>query len=234
MYKELSLIFKVKTPSFLLGVFALSVIVTTHSKHLTSPNLVRDLIPPPPQIEHMSFGFQEATADILWIRTLQDFDYCEKEITKNVCQNNSWLYKMLDAVTKLSPHFRMPYAAGALALTIIITDIDGATKIFDKGVREFPNDWPILYRAAYHYLYEVKDKKRAAELLIQAGKNGAPPWVFTLAGRLYSDSGNLDLAETLLQEMIQTKQDPSFIKRLQDKINSMKSAPKQEATRPSK
>ncbi|NUN04828.1 MAG: hypothetical protein HUU57_03605 [Bdellovibrio sp.] len=172
----------------------------------------------------MSFGFNEAIADTLWIRALQDFDYCEAKIADNVCANNSWLYLMLDAITNLSPNFRMPYATGSLALTIIISDIDGATKIFDKGVKAFPNDWPILYRAAYHYLYEVKDKKKAAELLIQAGQNGAPAWVFALAGRLYSDAGSMDLAEALLQQIIQENQDPAVIKRLQDKINSMKTS----------
>ncbi|MFM6926923.1 MAG: hypothetical protein ACKOX6_00575, partial [Bdellovibrio sp.] len=133
------------------------------------------------------------------------------------------LYKMLDSITNLSPHFRMPYATGGLALSVIISDIEGATKIFDKGAQAFSHDWPILYRAAYHYLYEVNDKKRAAELLIQAGKNGAPQWVFTLAGRLYSDSGNLDLAKALLQEMKNSKQDPTLIERLEKKIESMKS-----------
>lgn len=212
-----------KASGVVLGAFSILVIALTQmmssSQTLTFP---RNLIAPPPLIERFSFGYQEVLADLLWIRAVQDFDYCDQSIAKNVCRNNSWLFKMLDTVTNLSPHFRIPYAAGGLALTILVTDIDGATKIFDKGVKTFPNDWPILYRAAYHYMYEVKDNRRAAELLIQAGKNGAPPWVFTLAGRLYSDGGNLELAEAVLQEMIETKQDPVLIKRLQDKIASMK------------
>ena len=214
---------KTKIPSVLLGIFALLMVCSTVNYNFSSPIAhQRQLIAPPPMVEHLSFGYQEAIANILWIRAVQDFDYCDREIADKVCLNNSWLYKMLDAITNLSPHFRIPYAAGALALTVIITDIDGATKIFDKGVKAYPNDWPILYRAAYHYMYEVKDNKRAAELLIQAGKNGAPPWVFTLAGRLYSDAGNLELAESVLQDMINTEQDPVLIKRLQDKIQSMK------------
>lgn len=211
-----------KISGLLLGVFAFLSISLSQIHSSQNINVPKNLIPPPLMVERISFGYQEVIADLFWIRAIQDLDYCDKPIAEKVCRNNSWLFQMLDAVTNLSPQFRIPYAAGALALTIIITDIDGATKIFDKGVKAFPKDWPILYRAAYHYLYEVKDKKRAAELLIQAGQNGAPPWVFSLAGRLYSDSGNLELAESLLEEMIQTKQDPSLIKRLQDKINSMK------------
>ncbi|MEN0059223.1 MAG: hypothetical protein AAGB31_10355 [Bdellovibrio sp.] len=160
-------------------------------------------------------------SDVFWIRTLQDFDYCEKEEAKNVCMNNSWLFKMLDAITNLSPNFRIAYAAGGIALSILITDIDGATRIFDKGVAAFPKDWPILYRAAYHYIYEVKNNERAAELLIMAGHNGAPPWVFSLAGRLYTEAGRLDLARLTLNQMIREERDPAIIKRLQDKLNSI-------------
>lgn len=212
-------------PGFFLGVFAI-VLLAISQLHIPQTYTVeRRLIPPPPRIEHFTFGYQEVTANMLWIRALQDFDYCDSEIAKNVCKNNSWLFLMLDAVTNLSPHFRIPYAAGALALTVIITDVDGATKIFEKGIKAYPNDWPMLYRAAYHYLYEVNDKKRAAELLIAAGKNGAPSWVFSLAGRLYSDSGKVDLAKSLLEQMIREKQDPTLIERVRQKIESVEASP---------
>ncbi|MNL60281.1 hypothetical protein D3C87_1840790 [compost metagenome] len=100
--------------------------------------------------------------------------------------------------------------------------MEGATKIFEKGIKAFPNDWPMLYRAAYHYLYEVGNKTRAAELLILAGKNGAPQWVYSLAGRLYSDSGKRELAEKLLEQMIIEGQDPAIIQRLKDKLDKEK------------
>lgn len=209
-------------PRFILGILAFFCISMSLQYQQKNENMNRIPLSPPAGAERFSFGYSETIADLLWIRSIQDFDFCDKFISKNQCKNNSWLFRMLDAVTNFSPYFRMPYAVGGLALTVIISDIDGATKIFDKGVKAFPRDWPILYRAAYHYLYEVKDKKRAAELLIQAGQNGAPPWVFTLAGRLYSDSGHTELAEALLQEMINTEQDPHLIKRLRDKIDSIK------------
>lgn len=209
-----------KVPGILLGTFALALLLwASHfekTQNITT-STQRSLIAPPMYVEHLVFGYSEVVADLMWIRAVQDFDYCERS-ENNVCVGRTWLYAMLDAITNLSPHFRIPYAAGGLALTVIISDIDGATKIFDKGVKAFPKDWPILYRAAYHYLYEVKDKKRAAELLIQAGHNGAPSWVFSLAGRLYTDAGAKDLAKALLQQMIEEGQDPKIIKRLQDKI----------------
>ncbi|MFV8259608.1 hypothetical protein ACNQKP_17505 [Bdellovibrio bacteriovorus] len=206
----------------MLGIFSFSLLVISLRNFPPQSLNQGAYIAPPPMLERMSFGYSEVIADVLWIRTIQDLDYCEKSVGENICVGDSWLYKMLDTITELSPKFRIAYAAGGLALTVIISDIDGATKIFEKGVKELPQDWPIAYRAAYHYMYEVKDNKRAADLLVQAGKNGGPPWFLTLAGRLYSDAGNLELAESVLQDMINTEQDPVLIKRLQDKIQSIK------------
>jgi hypothetical protein len=180
------------------------------------------LLHPLPYMDKLSFGYHEVLADAMWIRAVQDLDYCEEKTNENLCRNQGWLYQMLETVTNLSPQFRVPYAAGALALTVVISDIDGATKIFEKGIKAFPRDWPLLYRAAYHYLYEVKDNKRAADLLVQAGQNGAPPWVFSLASRLYSDSGNLELAESLVVELEASGQDPVLLAKLKDKIKFLR------------
>lgn len=207
-------------PSLGLGIFAFGLLIFMQLQAPSRFQVQRQLIAPPPYIEHLSFGYREVVADIMWIRALQDFDYCDQQIAENVCRNNSWLYQMLESITNLSPHFRIPYAAGSLALTVILTDVEGATKIFEKGIAQFPNDWPMLYRAAYHYLYEVGDKNRAAELLIRAGKSGAPPFVFALAGRLYSDTGKRELAESMLEQMIREKQDPELIERLRKKIQT--------------
>lgn len=215
-----------KIPGIILGIFSLVLLISSFQIRANDNKEIRLLIAPPPYMKHITAGYQEAVADVMWIRTIQDLDFCDKPEAQSRCRNNSWLYKMIDTITELSPRFRMPYAAGSLALTVIITDIDGATKIFEKGIAAFPTDWPILYRAAYHYLYEVGDKKRAADLLIRAGKSGGPPFVFALAGRLYSDSGYVDLAESLLEQMIAEKQEEQFIKRLRDKIAQIKSESK--------
>ncbi len=209
-------------PSLTLGIAAFILWVFTNLNSSFKDNPVSLFIAPPKNINRLTFGLKDVITDSLWIRAIQGLDSCDKSIGKNLCQNESWLYKMIDAITELSPEFRIPYAAGSLALTILISDIDGATKIFEKAAKAFPKDWPMLYRAAYHYLYEVKDKKRAAELLVQAGKSGAPNWVFSLAGRLYSDDGELQLAENLLAEMKATDQDERIIKRLEEKIESVK------------
>lgn len=178
----------------------------THTPSLEKAE--RLLVPPPAQIEHFTFGFSLNMADSLWLRTIQDMDYAESH----------WLYYMLDAVTNLSPDFRIPYATGGVALSVLISDIDYASRFFDKAVKAFPQDWPILYRASYHALYEEKNKAKAAGLLIRAAQNGAPEWAYSLAARLYSDSGNKELALRLYEDLKQTHTDPEILKRIRQKL----------------
>ncbi len=174
---------------------------------------------PPPQIIHFAFGFPEQIADQFWLRSIQDFDYCEQQVAENTCRNQSWLYQMLDLITELSPNFRMPHAAGPLALTVLISDIEGASKLFDKAVKNFPNDWPILYRAAYQAMIEEKNKEKAAQLLYQAAKKGAPDWTYALAGRLYSEAGAKELGEKIYDEINQDPNLKSVAERLRKRMD---------------
>ena len=60
----------------------------------------------------------------------------------------------------------------------------------------------ILYKAAYHYLYELQELPRAAELLIRAGDSGAPVWVKSLASRILTRAGQIDLGIQTLENYI--------------------------------
>lgn len=181
------------------------------------PARPRELLAPPASIQYFTFGHRDLVADMLWVRSIQDFDYCEKKQTENLCRGNSWLYQMLNVITDLSPDFRMAYSAGAMALTVIISDIEGASKFFDKAVAHFPNDWLILFKAAYQAQYEEKNPAKAASLLERAGQNGAPDWVFALAGRLYSRTGENDLALALARQLEASGGDERIINAIRER-----------------
>lgn len=179
----------------------------------------RDLTPLPAGLHNYSFGQQFALADFAWIRSIQDFDYCENEIRKGQCRNNGWLYQMLEAITLLDPKFKEPYSFGGLALSIIISDIAGASQIFKKGVQQFSTDWVLAYKAAYHALYEEKDNLKAAQMMEAAAKNGAPDWVYSLAGKLYAEGGRKELAIRLYEELRQNPAIPAdVLKKLEERI----------------
>ena len=176
------------------------------------------LISPPQKLEYFSFGFQASLADSLWIRAIQDFDYCENSLAKHHCEGNGWLFHMLDTITNLAPDYQIVYRTGALALTVLVSDYQGASKIFDKGVILYPSDEHLLYRAAYHALLEEKNSPKAASLLIQAARAGGNPWFYSLAARLYSDSGKKDLAMALYKDLEKSNADKAVLKRMREKL----------------
>jgi tetratricopeptide (TPR) repeat protein len=128
---------------------------------------------------------------------------------------------MVDKVTDLSPQFRIIYATVPLLLAITVNDIQGAIELLDKGVRYFPNDWPILYRGGYLYLYERGDKTKAAEYFLRAQKSGGPDWLATLATRLYSESGRLEMVQQLVKEYEQLGFPPGLLARMRERLDEV-------------
>ncbi len=160
------------------------------------------LTPPPPGLKYFAFGFNEALGDCLWLRYIQDLEKCNLQgkqgETKPACAKG-WSFQMLDQITDLAPRFRMPYAVGPVTLSVLVDDYDGAAVLFEKAIKAFPDDWPILYRAAYFYLHDKKDERKAASLLLAAHERGGPYWLPMLASKLYSHTGQLELGITTLE-----------------------------------
>jgi len=177
------------------------------------------LAPPPEHLEYFAFGFNESMADSLWLRWIQDSDYCQTYLSpmekldnkvdikadplllnpRNKICDNSWAFKMLDAVTRLAPKFLIAYLAGGIALSVMVEDYIGASAIFERGLQNYPDHWNLNYRAAYHYLYDRADIPRAAQLLMHAADTGGPVWLRSLASRLYDRLGQLQLGIATLE-----------------------------------
>lgn len=184
--------------------------------------LERALRAPPRDIEYFVLGYKDMAADIFWLRVIQDFDYCENlkdQQDRTVSPGNGitnglrcagveqgWAFRMLDTVTRLAPKFRVPYVMGGPVLSVLIQDKEGARLLYERGIEQFPESWQLPYYAGYHYLTELNQPERAAELLLKAGERGAPGWVNSLAAKVYGQEGRLELAASVLRNMIE--QDP--------------------------
>lgn len=143
-----------------------------------------------------------------------------------------WSFTMMDAATNLAPRFRAPYLYGATALSVLLEDYDGAKLMYDKGVKNYPHDWMILYRAAYHYLFDRRDLKTAAELMNRAGEEGAPVWVKSLAARLYTQAGQAELGLSLLRQFRNEADNPVAIKEIEERIRILEEKVKKSKTSP--
>ncbi|MCZ0932323.1 MAG: hypothetical protein OXJ52_04120 [Oligoflexia bacterium] len=156
---------------------------------------------PPEVIKRFSFGFDDLYADILWMRLIQNIDFCSSKKgipiydgqTKYQCEKG-WSYKMTSAITELAPRFLTPYEIAGSIMSVIMGDKLGAKKIYDKALKVFPNHWQIHFSASYHYLVELKEEEKAAKLLIKTADLGGPLWLYALAAKTYQKKGQLLLA----------------------------------------
>jgi tetratricopeptide (TPR) repeat protein len=188
-------------------------------------------LPPPDGLKHFLLGYNDAAASLLWLRVVQNLDYCEtgkyglsdyvapvpkkgqtfleavveRKMKPSKC-HKGWVYKMLNAISTIEAKFKLVYDHGASFLSIIVDDREGARLIFEKGLQLYPNDWRLNFNAAYLYLWELQDTQRAADLMRKAVQNGAPLIVAKFAARIYDHNGKADVAEAVLREALH--QDP--------------------------
>ena len=201
------------------------------------------LVPPPEMIDRFTFGFAESTADSLWLRWIQDGDRCqtyagtahdeaaaaatapsspEFDVPRHKVCDQSWSFKMLDAVTRVAPHFKMPYLAGSMTLAVLVEDYEGASVVFERAIAAYPDDWAILYRAGYHYLYDMHDLTKAGELMTRAADHGAPSWVKLLAARIYTKAGQAALGITTLETYLKTLKGDEHRAEIQRRIDVLR------------
>lgn len=203
------LVVETKKSLAIAGLFALFLIY--FSNHSSLSDKENFYFAPPKEIVHFHFGYREAIADSLWIRVVQDFDYCESEVAKKVCKSEGWVYHLLDEIGDLSSDFWTVHYFGPLMLTVVVNDMGGASKLFDRSVKLYPTDWHILYAAAYQAMIEEKNKHKAAHLLTEAAKNGAPVWLYALATKMYTEGGEQAMAQSLYDQLKQDKKFPPDI-----------------------
>jgi tetratricopeptide (TPR) repeat protein len=187
----------------------------------------KKFLKPPAAIKNFTFGYNDFIASLLWVRLVQNLEYCEdgKYTAEDYVQPNNevpdkltgilsrqlrpskchlgWVYSMTDVITEIQPRFYLAYDVGAIFLSIAVDDREGARLIFEKGVKQYPKDWQLNYKAGYHYLWEIQDPQRAAQLFNQAAQNGAPQWVNALSAALYTKVGQARLAKTILENTLE-------------------------------
>ena len=184
---------------------------------------------PPEVIQYFTFGYNDIYADLLWVRYIQNSDFCSYTHgiptydgkTKFSC-HKGWAYHMANAITELAPRFKRPYITSSVIMGIIMGDKEGARLILDKAVKRFPDDWDVFFHAGHHYLLELNQPLVAADLLLNAAKKGGPYWLYSLSVKLYSESGRIDIAEQMMLKIIEEDPDSSHLKTYQRRLSEIR------------
>jgi hypothetical protein len=212
---------------FLLYIIAIYLIVAAN-RHDPQDSQVLHVYPVP-ETKYLTLGHTNTVADSFWLKFIQNDDYCENshiekasnegtsldtilsfKMKESRC-NRGWTFQILDFLTDLAPQFREAYLIGGTALIIGVDDREGSRIIFEKGLKHFPNDWVMNYRASYVYLFELQQPARAAELLMAAYKNGGPQFLAVLAARLYTKEGKAIIGKAILETFIKEHPDSEVV-----------------------
>lgn len=185
------------------------------SKQNSALNFNNDLI------RIFSAGQKRLITDLLWITTLLESDhehYKQRDL-------NSWMFLRFKSITLLDPLFLSAYRYGGKYLSIIKDDLLGAKEIFDDGLSVFPEDYNLIYDAAFLYSFELNDFKTGASLYRKLALNPqAPEFIVSLVSKLELEVHNdLELAFKVVNEMREaTEKETSLYRKLTKDLYAIK------------
>lgn len=155
-----------------------------------------------------------------------DFCHSEKGLpvydgkTKYSCEEG-WSYQMMNLITELAPRFLKAYEVSGSILSIVMNDVLGAKKIYDKALENFPDIWRLHYTASYVYLNQLNDIEKGAYHLKRAADLGGPKWLYSLASKSYKKINQLNLARQILLEAIKKDKEGVFKAHFEKKLKEI-------------
>ena len=134
-------------------------------------------------LQRFSLGFDNAIADLLWVRLLQNATY-KQHLKPGV----SWEFAQVNAITDLDRNYSNAYQFGSAFLSVFRRDKIGARHILEKWAQNYPMLWKAHFHLGFHLYYEMGEYQAAGrEVLKAAALPRSPTWLDSLAIRLMSN-----------------------------------------------
>jgi hypothetical protein len=179
----------------------------------------------------ITLGYDQAAADLLWLRTL---GYFARHFSAS--RQYAWLEHFIKQIIELDPNFRKVYYwAGASVLygrrftneNVMLSNI-----FYEKAMARFPDDYEAAYRLGLNYYVELKsddpdEKQRFREkglsyLERAANAPNVPPDVINLTASVSKRLGKSQLARQYLVDLYIGTQDPIQRAGLKARIDALK------------
>jgi tetratricopeptide (TPR) repeat protein len=145
-----------------------------------------------------NLGLKRLMSASLWISTIleSDIDHYKGK------DHNSWMFLRFNSISMVDPNFYENYLFGGTYLSIVKDDLPGASTIYHKGLKIFPNDFELLKSAGFHFYFEANDKKSAFPIY-QKLKELSPnnPYIIATLSRMVAAKGNLQDALDILNQL---------------------------------
>ena len=170
-------------------------------------------------IHFLATGQRRLIADLLWIKTLLESDLSHYKSD----DLNSWMFLRFKTISNLDPLFLRNYQFGGQYLNIIKDDLKGSEYIFEQGINHYPDDYELNFNAGFLQAYELKNFSKALTYYQKIVSNPkSPTYIKSLIIKLrYSETGDLNMALKLVQDMIINTYDPIIQKKLKEDLYSI-------------
>lgn len=166
----------------------------------------------------LSLGYPRALSSLLWLRFLQ---YTPPE--RIPPGQRSWIYYDLLTISQLDPGFLPAYEMGAVFLSVITEDREGAEELLKRGVDLNPHNFNLLGALGYHYQFELKRPELAGPYFLRAAQEPRAPQIYAILASSYlSNTQSTAAAEAFLLGMAARNPDESFKKNIEAKIKRMR------------
>ena len=177
-------------------------------------------MPPSAKLDQSHFGFNMVLADLLWLEFIQNSFDCSRYEDPNNCASR-YPYKVLEEASQLDPRFLELYLHGAVQLSVINDDHSGAGLLFERAFEHIDDNWVIYYRAAYLNMIELGEDEKAAKFLIKAADLGAPYWTRSLASKLFTKLGKIELSHRTLKDLYDQTDEGPYKEELRRRLNKL-------------
>jgi hypothetical protein len=154
-------------------------------------------LPPTRFLKAVALGYEHALADVLWFRTINYFGrhYRSDRVYP-------WLASMCDVVTDLDPRAEHVYRFGGVLLPWEANRVDDGIALLEKGARNIPESWQILYMLGFSYYFFKADIAAASDRLSQAARvPDAPAFISGLTALMHAAQYGPDSAIAFLNEL---------------------------------
>jgi tetratricopeptide (TPR) repeat protein len=127
----------------------------------------------------LSFGYQNLTADLLFIWSIQFYS------TTYLINRFDYLERVYNTITDISPQYKEPYIIGALIMAFEAKDIPMALRLLDKGSRNIEKEWFFDHEAGFYCYKYLKDYAKAEAYYTRAAaKPDAPSFLKRLKAHM--------------------------------------------------
>lgn len=178
----------------------------------------RDLyLPEPSYLKLVSLGYDGLIADLVLAKALTYFGSHYRD-------RRTFEFRHLETLFVTAIEMDPRNKEAVLLAGNILSDIDvhAAINVLKRGMSNHPDHWKFPEMIGYHYFFRLNDPGKAGQYYEMAAQlPGHPPYVPSLSGKFYRESGRYEEAMRVLYNFYSTTSDQRLKKSFKNSIDAL-------------